>query len=110
MALACATSTAARSYKPEQRYRLRHALQFVSAALLGDKQTSDLALHARGDHYRTWVCERLHPRRRVGRVAVNLTCRIDHYRAGFDADAGVELQLARTDILAVDLGERTLDR
>jgi hypothetical protein len=37
MALACATSTTTRSYKPEQRYRLRHAFQFMEAALLGDK-------------------------------------------------------------------------
>jgi hypothetical protein len=82
----------------------------MGAALLGDKQTGDLALHARGDHHRTWLCERLRPRRRVGRIAVNLTRRIDHYRAGFDADAGVELRLARTRILAVDLSERPLDR
>src|SRR5215813_11552427 len=110
MALACATSTTARSYKPEQRYRLRHAFQFMGAVLFGDKQTSDLALHARGDHHRTWFCERLRPRRRVGRIAVNLTRGIDHYRAGFDADAGVEIRLARTGILAIDLSERPLDR
>src|SRR6516165_1019073 len=70
MALTSATSTPACSYKPKQRYRLRHAFQFMAAALLGDKQTSDLPLHARGDHHRTWLCERLHPRRRVGCIAV----------------------------------------
>src|SRR5262249_6775169 len=68
------------------------------------------ALHSRGDHHRTWFCERLGPRRRVGRIAVNLTRGIDHYRAGFDADAGVEIRLARTGILAIDLSESPLDR
>ena len=96
--------------QPEQLYRFRHAFQFMSAALLGDKQTSDLALHARGDHHRTWLCERLHPGRSVGRIAVNFTRRIDHYRAGFDADAGVELRLATVRILAVQLDKRALDR
>src|SRR5215471_14008005 len=109
-ALPGATPTTARSYKSEQRYRLRHAFQFVRTALLDDKQTSDLALHTRGDHHRARLCEGLHPRRGVGRIAVNLTHRIDHYRAGFDADAGVEIWLARTGILAIDLSERPLDR
>jgi hypothetical protein len=58
MALACATSTTARSYKPEQRYWLRNPFQFMRAALLGNKQTSDLTLHARSDYHRTWFCER----------------------------------------------------
>jgi hypothetical protein len=47
MALACATSATARPYQPEQRHRLRHAFQFIGAALLSDEQTSDLALHRR---------------------------------------------------------------
>ena len=110
MALACAASATARPYKPEQCHRLGHAFQFMGAALLGDKQTSDLALHPRCHHDRTWLCQRLHPRRSIRRIAVNLTRRIDHYRAGFDADARVERWLARTGILAVHLGERALDR
>src|SRR6516165_112414 len=47
MALARATSATARPYQPEQRHRLRHAFQFMGAALLGDEQTGDLALHRR---------------------------------------------------------------
>jgi hypothetical protein len=82
----------------------------MDAALLSDKQTSDLTLHARGDHHRTWVCESLHPRRRVGSIAENLARRIDNYRAGFNADAGVERRLARVCILSVNLSERPLDR
>ena len=42
-----AASATARPYQPEQRHRLRHAFQFIGAALLGDEQTSDLALHRR---------------------------------------------------------------
>ena len=110
MALARAASATAGSYKSEQRHRLWHAFQFMGAALLGDKETGDLALHLRCHDDRAWFCQRLHPRRGVGRIAVNLTRRIDHYRAGFDADARVERWLARTGILAVDLSERALDR
>ena len=51
MALACATSTTARSYKPEQRHRLRHAFQFMGAALLGDEKTGDLTRRAKA---RAW--------------------------------------------------------
>src|SRR6516165_2724876 len=72
MALACATSATARPYQPEQRHRLRHAFQFIGAALLGDKQTSDLALHRRCQQDGAGLCQRLHPRGSVGRVAVNL--------------------------------------
>ena len=110
MALPRAASAAARPHEPEQRHRLRHALEFMAAALLGDEQTGDLALHPRCHHDRAWLGQRLHPRRDVGRIAVNLARRIDHYRAGFDADARVERRLARTGVLAVHLGERALDR
>ncbi len=49
MALACATSTTARSCKSGTALPAR-----ACAALLSDKQTTrDLALLARGDHYRT---------------------------------------------------------
>src|SRR6516165_9945656 len=43
-ALPCATTAAARPHEAEQRHRLRHALEFVAAALLGDKQAGDLTL------------------------------------------------------------------
>ena len=89
MALPRAASAAARPHEPEQRHRLRHAFEFVAAALLGDEQAGDLTLHPRRHHDRARLCQRLHPRRDVGRVAVNLARRIDHYRADFDPDARV---------------------
>ena len=110
MALPRAASAAARPHEPEQRHRLGHAFECLAAALLGDEQAGDLALHPRRDHDRARLGQRLHPRRDVGRVAVNLARRIDHYRAGFDADAGGERRLARAGVLAVQLGERALDR
>ena len=110
MALPGAAAAAARPHQSEQRHRLGHAFEFVVAALLGDEQAGDLALHPRCHHDRAWLCQRLHPRRNVRRIAVNLARRIDHYRAGFDPDARVERRLASTGILAVHLGERPLDR
>jgi hypothetical protein len=110
MALARATSATARPYKPEQCHRLGHAFQLMIAALLGDKETGDLALYLCCHYDRAWLCQRLHPRRRIGRIAVNLTRRIDHYLTGFDADARVERRLATVRILAVHVGKRALDR
>ena len=82
----------------------------MRASLFGDKQAGDLALHPRRDHHRARLCQRLHPRRNVWRIAVNLARRIDYHRAGFEADAGVERRLASAGVLAIDLGERALDR
>ena len=110
IARAGAASAAARAHQPEQSHRLRHALERVRAALLGDEQSGDLALHPRRDQDRTRLGQRLHPRRDVRRVAVNLARRIHHHRTGFEADAGGKLRLAGTGILAVELGERALDR
>ena len=50
MALACPASAPARPYKPEQRYRLGHAFEFVDAALCRDEQTGDLALNLRREY------------------------------------------------------------
>jgi hypothetical protein len=50
MALACPASAPARPYKPEQRYRLWHAFEFMDAALFRDEQTGDLALNLRCDY------------------------------------------------------------
>src|SRR5262252_11051116 len=108
MALAHTATAAARPNDPEKRHRLRHAFERVRAALLGDKQPGDLTLYPRRHHHGTRLGKRLRPRRGVRRIAVNLTRRIDHYRAGFDADAGVEIRPARTGILAVDLSEPAL--
>jgi len=80
-------SATARPHEPEQRHRLRHTSEFMAAALLGNEKTGDLVLHPRCHNDHAWLCQRLHPRRGVGRIAVNLARRIDHYRAGFDADA-----------------------
>jgi hypothetical protein len=70
-----------------QNDRIRHALEFVAAAILGDEQARDLPLYPRCHYDRTWLRQRLHPRRYVGRIAINLARRIDHYRTDFNADA-----------------------
>ena len=88
MALPGAAAAAARAHQPEQHRRLGHALERVRAALFGHKQAGDLALHPRRDQNRARLGQRLHPRRDVGDVAVNLARRIDHRRTGFEADAG----------------------
>ena len=49
MALPGAASAAARPYQPEQRHWLGHAFEFMAAALFGDEQAGDLALHPRRD-------------------------------------------------------------
>ena len=105
-----AAAAAARPDEPEQRHRLRHALERVRAALFRDEQAGDLALHPRRDQDRARLGQRLHPRRDVGDVAVNLARRIHHRRTGFEADAGGKFRLAGAGILAVQLGKRALDR
>ena len=45
LALPGAPAAAARAHDPEQRHRLGHALELMRAALLGDEQAGDLALH-----------------------------------------------------------------
>jgi hypothetical protein len=102
-------SAAACPHQPKQSHRLRYALQRVTAALLGDKQAGDLALHPRRDQNRARFGQRLNPRRSVGGIAEDLARRIHHHRTSFDADAAGERRLARTGILAVQLGKRALD-
>jgi hypothetical protein len=53
VALSGAAATAACPHNPVQRHRLGHALEFMVAALLGDEQSSDLALHPGGDYDRS---------------------------------------------------------
>ena len=43
---------AARAHDPKKRRRLRHALQRMRAAILGDEQARDLTLHTGGDQHR----------------------------------------------------------
>jgi hypothetical protein len=71
----------------EQRHRLRHALEFMAAALLGDEQTGDLALHPRRDHDRARFGQRLRPRRDIRHVAEDFARRIDHHRPRIDRNA-----------------------
>ena len=73
----------------------------MRAALLGDEEASDLALHPRGDQNRAGLGQRLHPRRDVGDIAVNLAGRIHHRRAGFESDASDKLRLAGVFVPAV---------
>jgi hypothetical protein len=72
MALSCAPSAAARPNEPEQRHRLRHALEGMAAALLGDEPAGDLALHPHRDHDRARLGQLLRPRCDVRYVAENL--------------------------------------
>src|SRR5271166_1878862 len=58
LACAGAASAAARANEPEQRDRLRHALERVAAAFLDDKQTRYLALDLRGDQDRSRLGQR----------------------------------------------------
>ena len=110
IARAGAAPAAARADEPEQSHRLGHALERVRAALFGDEQPGDLALHPRGDQNRARLGQRLHPRRDIGDVAENLARRIHHRGTGFEADAGDKLRLAGDRVLAVEFGERALDR
>ena len=80
------------------------------AALFRNKQSRDLPLHPRRDQNRARLGQRLHPRSDVGSVAEDLAGRVHNYRTSFEPDAGGECRLARTGILAVQLGERALDR
>ena len=82
----------------------------MAAALLGDKQAGDLTLDLRCHDNSAWLSQRLYPCRNVGRIAVNLARRIDHYRAYFNPNARIQRWLASSGILAVHLGERALDR
>src|SRR5262249_26707697 len=88
-------------HEPEQRRRLGDSLERMRAALLANEEAGDLALHPRGDQNRAGLGQRLHPRRDVGDIAVNLAARIHHRRADFEPDASDKLRLAGIGILAV---------
>jgi hypothetical protein len=80
-----------------------------AAALLDYEQAGDLALNSCSNQDRAGFGQRLHSCCNIRRISVDLACRIDHHRAGFDADAGVERRLAKTGVFAVDLRKRALD-
>ena len=82
----------------------------MRAALFRHKQPGDLTLHPRRDQDRARLGQRLHPRGNVGDVAINLAARIEDGGTGFKADAGDELRLGRSGILAIELGQGALDR
>jgi hypothetical protein len=105
-----AAAAAAGADEPEQKRRLRDALERMAAALFGDEQAGDLLLHPRRDQDGTGLGQRLHPRGDIRDVAVDLAYRIHHRGAGVEPDARGELGLAAAIILAVQLGERALDR
>jgi hypothetical protein len=77
------------------------ALKFMAAAFLNDKQTGDLLLHPRRHYDRAWFRLRLHPRRNVRCVTVNLARRIDHDRK--NASAGKPALNAR---IGIETGPR----
>ena len=104
------TAAAAGADEAEQKRRLRDALEGVTAAFFGDKEAGDLLLHPRRDQDRTRLCQRLHARGDVGDVPLNLACRIDHCRTGFEADACGQLRLAGAGVLAIEFMECALDR
>ena len=64
----------------------------MRAAVLGDEQPGDLALHARGDEHRPRLGRRLDPRGDIGRVAEHFAGRVDHDRPAFKADARRKLR------------------
>ena len=97
-ALPGAPAAAAGACDPKQRHRLRHALQHVGAAILGDEQPRNLPPDLCRGPDRSGLRRRLHAGGDVGRVAENLALGIDHYRAGLYADARFELWLPRARI------------
>jgi hypothetical protein len=109
LALSGPASTAARTNEPVQNHLLGYALEGMRAALFGDKKPSDLTQHLRRDQHRARLGQRLHPRRDVGDVAVNLSGRIDHRRSGFKTEAGGQLRLAAAGVLAVEFDKLALD-
>src|SRR5271166_2502763 len=109
VALARAASTAACPDEPEQCHWLRHAFEFIAAALLGDKQSGYLTPHLRRNHDRAWFGQRLRPRRDVRDVAEYLTRCVDNYRPGVDRYARGQCWLAGASVFAVQLSERALD-
>jgi hypothetical protein len=82
----------------------------MAAALFGDEQTSDLALHPRRHDDRTRLGQRLRPRRDIWHVAEYLARCIHHHRPRIEGNAGGKSGLCGIGILAVQLGERPLYR
>jgi hypothetical protein len=103
-------SAAARPNEPKYRDWLRHAFEFMAAALLGDEQAGDLPLHPRRHHDRTRLGQRLRPRRDIRHVAKNFARRIHHHRSRLDGNARCKRWLSDVGVLAVQLGQRPLDR
>jgi hypothetical protein len=110
MTLACSASSTTRSDEAEYSHRLWHALEFMAAAFLGDKETSDLTLHPRRHNDRTRLGQRLRPRGDIGHIAEYLARRVDDHWPQVDGDACSERWPADVLVLAVKVGERPLDR
>jgi hypothetical protein len=88
MTLSCASSAADCPHDPEQDHRLRHAFEFMAAALFGDEQAGDLTLNSRRDHDRTRLGRRLYPRCDIRHVAENFARCIHHHRPRIDGNPG----------------------
>ena len=66
----------------------------MRAPLFDYKQPSGLMLNSRSNQDRAGLSQRLHSRRDVGDVTVDLACRIQYRRTGFQTDAGQQFRLA----------------
>ena len=109
MALPRVTSAAAGPDDPVQCNRLRHAFEFVAAALLSHEQPRYLSLHSRRDYHRTRLGQCLRPRRDVRHVAEYFTRSVDHRWPQVDGDARSEGWFARASVLAVQFFQRSLN-
>ena len=110
MALPGAASAAARPDDAEQRHWLWHALKFGRSTFLERRKGRPPTLHSRRDDDRTRLGQRLRPRRDVRHIAENLAPRHRPPPAGIDGDARRECGPTAAIVLAVQFGERPLDR
>ena len=90
------------------RIALRHAFEFMTAALLGHEETSHLTLNPRRHHNRIRLRQGLGSRRDVRHVPEYLAGRVDHYGSHVDGGARSKRWLTGALVLAVQFSERTL--
>ena len=94
----------------EELDRLRYALEFACAVLLGDKKPRHLSLDIQGNEDRARLGLRLHPRGDIGRIAEHLAAGFHDDRPGLNADARGKRRGAFAGVSGVDLAKRALDR
>jgi hypothetical protein len=78
----------------------------MRAAIFCDEQAGHLISR---DHDRPRLGQRLHARGDIGRIAKDFSGLIHDHRPALDPDAGDELRLARTGVLAFEFGERAVN-